>query len=119
MVFKLILWGLFDPFGLPWLEFVFTEFKFWSTLISSVNAYEWIWQPTEENKVTTKEKLTAVVRIIETRLESNEKETRDLENQMIEEIEKIDEKIDQINSSLDDIENKNTKMDQRFRIVLY
>ena len=38
---------------------------------------------------------------------------------MIEEIEKIDEKIDQINSSLDDIENKNTKMDQRFRIVLY
>ena len=69
--------------------------------------------------MTTKEKLTAVVRIIETRLESNEKETRDLENQMIEEIEKIDEKIDQINSSLDDIENKNTKMDQRFRIVLY
>ena len=38
---------------------------------------------------------------------------------MIEEIEKIDEKIDQINSNLDDIENKNTKMDQRFRIVLY
>ena len=69
--------------------------------------------------MTTKEKLTAVVRIIETRLESNEKETRDLENQMIEEIEKIDEKIDQINSNLDDIENKNTKMDQRFRIVLY
>ena len=78
-----------------------------------------IWKPTEENKVTTKEKLTAVVRIIETRLESNEKETRDLENQMIEEIEKIDEKIDQINSNLDDIENKNTKMDQRFRMVLY
>ena len=38
---------------------------------------------------------------------------------MIEEIEKIDEKIDQINSNLDDIENKNTKMDQRFRMVLY
>lgn len=37
---------------------------------------------------------------------------------MIEEIEKIDEKIDQINSNLDDIENKNTKMDQRFRMVL-
>ena len=36
---------------------------------------------------------------------------------MIEEIEKIDEKIDQINSNLDDIENKNTKMDQRFRMV--
>ena len=77
------------------------------------------WKTFKENKVTTKEKLTAVVRIIETRLESNEKETRDLENQMIEEIEKIDEKIDQINSNLDDIENKNTKMDQRFRIVLY
>lgn len=76
-------------------------------------------KPIKENKVTTKEKLTAVVRIIETRLESNEKETRDLENQMIEEIEKVDEKIDQINSSLDDIENKNTKMDQRFRIVLF
>ena len=72
----------------------------------------------QENKVTTKEKLTAVVRIIETRLESNEKETRDLESQMNEEIEKIDRKIDQINSSLDDIENKNTKMDQRFRPVL-
>ena len=84
-----------------------------------VDQWESIWQPTEENKVTTKEKLTAVVRIIETRLESNEKETRDLENQMIEEIEKIDEKIDQINSNLDDIENKNTKMDQRFRMVLY
>ena len=68
--------------------------------------------------MTTKEKLTAVVRIIETRLESNEKETRDLENQMIEEIEKVDEKIDQINRSYDDIENKNTKMDQRFRKVL-
>ena len=84
-----------------------------------VDQLESIWKPTEENKVTTKEKLTAVVRIIETRLESNEKETRDLENQMIEEIEKIDEKIDQINSNLDDIENKNTKMDQRFRMVLY
>ena len=75
--------------------------------------------PIKENRVTTKEKLTAVVRIIETRLESNEKETRDLESQMIEEIEKVDQKIDQINSSLDDIENKNTKMDQRFRPVLY
>ena len=73
--------------------------------------------PIKENRVTTKEKLTAVVRIIETRLESNEKETRDLESQMIEEIEKVDQKIDQINSSLDDIENKNTKMDQRFRPV--
>ena len=46
----------------------------------------------QENRVTTKEKLTAVVRIIETRLESNEKETRDLESQMLEEIEKVDQK---------------------------
>ena len=113
---------LFDPFVSLWNENSFC----WISILIQLIGWPLIGspiktdlKPIKENKVTTKEKLTAVVRIIETRLESNEKETRDLENQMIEEIEKVDEKIDQINSSLDDIENKNTKMDQRFRIVLF